>query len=162
MTDINKLPLELYKANLKLQLKLSELLQNSGTQWIESGQRLAQEGSEGFRAELQQLLEAENWQALASQSASSFWRQMQSRFGGNQALAQVAVEAQTSFANELLTAVRAWQQQTAELVGGLMPMMAPLDSSAWNQLLRPWEQMMQAASQMATPAGKAPTRKEGR
>lgn len=159
MTDIGKHPLTLYKANLQLQIELGKLLQESGAQWLQSGQQLAHEGAEDLQAELQALLDAEDWQTLATQSASSFWRHAQRRFGDNQALAQDAVEAQARFANHVLAAVRTWQQQTAELVAELAPTTQP-DSSAWSQLFKPWEEMLQAASQATAAAAKEATKKE--
>ena len=42
MSDISKLPLNLYKANLGLQVKLGRLFQESGRQWIDYGYPLFQ------------------------------------------------------------------------------------------------------------------------
>lgn len=161
MTDISKLPLALYKANLELQITLGKLFQDRGTQWLQSGQQLTHEGAQDLHAELQALLGAEDWQELATRSTSSFQNHLQRRFSDNQALAQVAIEAQARFVQGIQDAVRTWQQQTAEVVAELAPTARP-DNSAWSQLLKPWEQMLQAASQGATTAGKTASKKEGK
>ncbi|MFA5521948.1 MAG: hypothetical protein WCY98_07875 [Castellaniella sp.] len=137
MTDISKLPLDLYKANLELQLSLGKLLQEHGAQWLQRGQQLADESAAGMHAELGELLAAEDWQALATESASSFWRHMQRHIGDNQVLAQMLVEAQTQLAQGLQDAMRAWQQQTAQALAGLAPASAQ-DIAAWGNVFKPW------------------------
>ena len=102
MSDISKLPLNLYKANLGLQVKLGRLFQESGRQWIDYGYRLVNDGIVESNAEAEALLTAEDWQKLATLPAESFWRQLQQRFGDSQAVAQIAVTAQTDFARGLL------------------------------------------------------------
>ena len=109
MSDISKLPLNLYKANLGLQVKLGRLFQESGRQWIDYGYRLVNDGIVESNAEAEALLTAEDWQKLATLPAESFWRQLQQRFGDSQAVAQIAVTAQTGFAHGLQEAVQAWQ-----------------------------------------------------
>ena len=94
MSDISKLPLNLYKANLGLQVKLGRLFQESGRQWIDYGYRLVNDGIVESNAEAEALLTAEDWQKLATLPAESFWRQLQQRFGDSQAAAQIAITAQ--------------------------------------------------------------------
>lgn len=112
MTDHTDLPLALYQANFDLQVRISELLQDSGRHWLEFGQRLVNDGLVENGAELQQLMAAGDWQKLAALPADAFWRQLQQRFGDQQAAAQIAVAAQSSFARDLQDALSRWRQDT--------------------------------------------------
>lgn len=112
MTDPTDLPLALYQANFDLQVRIGELLQDSGRHWLEFGQRLVNDGLVENGAELQQLMAAGDWQKLAALPADAFWRQLQQRFGDQQAAAQIAVAAQSSFARDLQEALARWQQET--------------------------------------------------
>lgn len=112
MTDPTDLPLALYQANFDLQVRIGELLQDSGRHWLEFGQRLVNDGLVENGAELQQLMAAGDWQKLAALPADAFWRQLQQRFGDQQAAAQIAVAAQSSFARDLQDALSRWQQDT--------------------------------------------------
>lgn len=157
MTDISKLPLALYKANLELQIRLGKLLQESGAQWLQRGQQLNNEGPQDFHAELQNLLSTGDWQKLATLSTTSFWHHMQRYFNNSQA--QSAVEAQMGLARDLQDAVRIWQQQTAEALAELAPSASP-GTAAWSSLLKPWEEMLQAGGQWAAMAEKSSAKKK--
>ena len=158
MSDISKLPLNLYKANLGLQVKLGRLFQESGRQWIDYGYRLVNDGIVESNAEAEALLTAEDWQKLATLPAESFWRQLQQRFGDSQAVAQIAVTAQTDFARGLQEAVQAWQQQTAGVLGEAAPPALSGGDSPWANLFKPWQQLLQAAA-TDTPAAVGPAAK---
>ena len=157
-SDISKLPLNLYKANLGLQVKLGRLFQESGRQWIDYGYRLVNDGIVESNAEAEALLTAEDWQKLATLPAESFWRQLQQRFGDSQAVAQIAVTAQTDFARGLQEAVQAWQQQTAGVLGEVAPAALSGGDSPWANLFKPWQQLLQAAA-TDTPAAVGPAAK---
>ena len=157
MSDISKLPLNLYKANLGLQVKLGRLFQESGRQWIDYGYRLVNDGIVESNAEAEALLTAEDWQKLATLPAESFWRQLQQRFGDSQAVAQIAVTAQTDFANGLQEAVKAWQKETVEALGHT-PFALPQGGAPWTELFKPWEPFLPKLETGATaPAEKAAT-----
>ena len=158
MSDISKLPLNLYKANLGLQVKLGRLFQESGRQWIDYGYRLVNDGIVESNAEAEALLTAEDWQKLATLPAESFWRQLQQRFGDSQAVVQIAVTAQTGFARGLQEAVQAWQQQTAGVLGEVAPAALSGGDSPWANLFKPWQQLLQAAA-TDTPAAVGPAAK---
>lgn len=158
MSDISKLPLNLYKANLGLQVKLGRLFQESGRQWIDYGYRLVNDGIVESNAEAEALLTAEDWQKLATLPAESFWRQLQQRFGDSQAAAQIAITAQTGFAHGLQEAVQAWQQQTAGVLGEVAPAALSGGDSPWANLFKPWQQLLQAAA-TDTPAAVGPAAK---
>ena len=106
MSNANTLPLDLYKANLELQVRIGKLFQEGGKQWLDYGYRLASDGIAESDAEIAQLLQSEDWQKLATLPAEAFWRQLQQRFGDSQAAAQIAITAQTGFAHGLQEAVQ--------------------------------------------------------
>lgn len=159
MTDISKLPLELYEANLELQTRLGRLLQESSAQWIQYGQELAHEASDSFQAEFQELLNTKDPLQLATLSTASFWRHLERHFGNNQTLVQTALERQAHLAHEVQDAVSAWQERTsAVLTAGWTPNVL-IDATAWGSLFRPWEQLLKASAQQATTKGKRSARK---
>lgn len=161
MGNTNELPLNLYKANLELQIRIGKLLQESGKQWIDLAYRLSNDGISESNAEVDELLQAEDWQKLAALPAESFWRQLQQRFGDSQAMAQIAVTAQTGFVRGLQEAVQTWQKETAGVLGSF-PTTAPLNAPAWADLFKPWEQFMPAAFTGVGAAPKKTAPKEGK
>jgi len=162
MNDPTALPLALYQANAALQARLGQLLQASGQHWLELGQRLFQDGLADARAGQDQLSRASgDWQALAALPAEAFWRQLQQRFGDQQAATQVAVAAQTAFARGLQEALQAWQEDTVqalEAAGLALPL-----SGDWAALFAHWPPPPGRASQAAASAspatGPAPRRR---
>lgn len=135
MNDPTALPLALYQANLALQTRLGELVQAGGRHWLEFGQRLVNDGLVENNIELQEILRTLDWQKLAALPADAFWRQMQQRFGDQQAAAQLTVAAQSAFAHELQDALGAWQRDTiAALDDAGFGLAAPVVSSDWTVL----------------------------
>ncbi len=112
MNDVTAVPLQLHRANLELQARIGRLLQDSGSQWLDFAQRLAGDGIAEHNAELAGLLQAGDWQKLATLPVDLFWRQLQQRVGDSQEAAQIAVNAQAAFASGLQAAVQAWLQDT--------------------------------------------------
>lgn len=145
MSNKTELPLSLHKANLELQVKIGRLIQESGRQWLDFGNRLINDGIAESNAEVEELLRTQDWEKLATLPAESFWRQMQQRFGDSQAVAQLAVGAQTAFATGLQEAVRTWQKETAQALGD-NPLAAPLGDPAWADPFKPWEQLLSAST----------------
>ncbi len=95
------LSLDLYKANVELQLRITRLLQESGHQWLEAVQRASAENIAETTAEIEGLMRAGNWQALVTLPSESFWRLFQKRTGDMQLVNQIALKNQTSFASGL-------------------------------------------------------------
>lgn len=112
------LPLDLFKAQLELQLQLNRLLQESGQQWLEHAARTAPEDVAGTGAEIESLHQSDSWQELATLPAQAFWRQAHLHMGHTQALAQSTVATQMAFAQGLQQALQSWQSRVAETVGG--------------------------------------------
>jgi len=164
MNDPTALPLALYQANLALQTRLGELVQAGGRHWLEFGQRLVNDGLVENNIELQEILRTLDWQKLAALPADAFWRQMQQRFGDQQAAAQLTVAAQSAFAHELQDALGAWQRDTiAALDDAGFGLAAPVVSSDWTVLFG-GPSAAQAATATPSPpraaaAKKAPAKK---
>ena len=159
MNDPTDLPLALYQANFDLQVRIGELLQDSGRHWLEFGQRLVNDGLVENGAELQQLMAAGDWQKLAALPADAFWRQLQQRFGDQQATTQIVVAAQASFARGLQDALAAWQRDTIaalDQAGLATPALGP----EWSHLFAGWEAVLPDLEVVVTPwqafAPKAP------
>jgi hypothetical protein len=111
------IPLNLFKANLELQLRLQRLMQENGQQWLENATRAGSENIAESGTEIESLLKAQNWQELATLPAQAFWRQFQHQMGGAQALTQVAIKNQTTFTQGLQQAIQDWQKSVTQAVG---------------------------------------------
>lgn len=131
------LPQALYRTNLQLQARLAALLQDTARQWLDFWQRLVEEGVLESDAGLQ-ALGRHDWQALAALPADAFWRQVQQRFGDQQAAAQVAVAVQAAFARGLQDAMRDWRRDTAAALdeAGLG---FPANNPMWGALFQSWD-----------------------
>src|SRR5690606_29399240 len=90
MDKTSNLPLALWQANLDLQMRLGQLLQDGGRQWLEQGTRTAGEGAAEFDAQARKLLQAGDWPALAALPMETFWRQA-GQAGDGKAAAQTAL-----------------------------------------------------------------------
>lgn len=152
MKDPTGLPLALYHANTGLQARIGALIQDGSRYWLEFGQRLLNDGIVESGAELQELLRTQDWQKLATLPAEAFWRQLQQRFGDQQAAAQIAVAAQTAFARGLQDAVQDWQRETAEALDGA-GLAFPVGDPDWSRLFSAWEPLLAGAA----PTAKKPT-----
>lgn len=137
MKGPNGLPQALYRANLQLQARIAELLQDGSRQWLDFGQRLVEEGLLERDAELRSL-GRHDWQALAALPADAFWRQVQQRFGDQQAAAQVSVAVQAAFARGLQEAMREWRRDTAAALDGA-GLGFPVDNPMWSALFQGWD-----------------------
>ena len=111
------IPLNLFKANLKLQLGLQRLMQENGQQGLANATRAGCENIAESGAEIESLLKAQDWQELATLPAQVFWRQFQHQMGGAQALTQVAIKNQTTFTQGLQQAIQDWQKSVTQAVG---------------------------------------------
>ena len=113
MDKASNLPMALWKANLDLQARLGRLMQEGGQQWLELGTRAVGDSAAQFQADARKLLQAGDWQALASLPFETFWRQAETGLGEGKAAAEAAVQAQERFVAGLGEALREWQRQLA-------------------------------------------------
>lgn len=111
------LPLNLYKANIELQLRISRLLQESGHQWLETVQSSSKENIAETTAEIEGLLRSSDWQSLATLPSESFWRLFQQRTGDVQLFNQIAIKNQAAFTSGLQQALENWQKAVVSTVG---------------------------------------------
>lgn len=148
MSIDSNLPLALHKANIEFYLRIGKLLQEGGQQWLELGNRAFGDGIAESGAEVQQLLQTQDWQALATLPAEAFWRQLQQRFGDAQAVAQIAISGQTRFASGLHEAIQAWQQESAQALSGLGN--ATVSNTAFGDFLRQLGALQTAGFQATT------------
>ncbi|WP_158636513.1 phasin family protein [Luteimonas marina] len=156
MGNASDLALALWKANLDLQLRIGQLVQDSGRDWLELGTRAAGGGAAELDAGLRKLMRGGDWQALAALPVEAFWRQAEQRVGDGQALNQIALQAQDSFASGVLEALQDWQQALAEAWNGVDLDLgldaAPGLAEAWRSLLSNWDAGIAALAPVAPAA----------
>ena len=150
MKDPTAFPMALAQANCALQARIAELAQSGGQYWYEFVQRLVNDGIAEGSAELQEILHTQDWQRLLATPADAYWRQLQQRFGDQQAAAQIAVAAQASFARGVQDALAAWQRDTIaalDQAGLASPALGP----EWSQLFAGWEAVLPNLEVVVTP-----------
>lgn len=144
MNDPSRLPMALSKANLDLQLGIANLVRNSGEHWLQFARHLVDEGIAESNTEVARLVQAGDWQKLATLPAETFWRLLQQHSGDSQEAARVAQSAQLEFARGLHEMLVAWQRATAEaFAGGQTSAQAP--GNPWAPWLEAWQQALPAA-----------------
>lgn len=161
MNSTTAVPLALYQANVELQSRLGELVQAGGQHWLEFGQRLVSDGIVESAAEFQDIIRTQDWQRLAALPADAFWRQLQQRFGDQQAATQLAVAAQASFVHGLQEALQDWQHQTVAALDQAGLALPALDRS-WQELFSGWPPVLPAAPFAAPTSAPAPPPAPGR
>jgi len=132
------LPLDLYKANVELQLRITRLLQEGAHRWLESIQKSSAEGVAETTAEIDGLLGSANWQSIATLPAETFWRAFQHRVNDGQAINQLAIKNQAAFTAGLQQALESWQKAMIGVLGGSQSTQPLLQAfgqwgSAWAQ-----------------------------
>ena len=138
MKDPTTFPLALSQANAQLLARIAELARTGGQQWYELVQRLVNDGLVEGGTEVQEILRAQDWQRLLSLPADACLRQLQQRFGDQQATTQIVVAAQASFARGLQDALAAWQRDTIaalDQAGLATPALGP----EWSHLFAGWK-----------------------
>ena len=150
MKDPTTFPLALSQANAQLLARIAELARTGGQQWYELVQRLVNDGLVEGGTEVQEILRAQDWQRLLSRPADACLRQLQQRFGDQQATTQIVVAAQASFARGLQDALAAWQRDTIaalDQAGLASPALGP----EWSQLFAGWEAVLPNLEVVVTP-----------
>ncbi|THF61704.1 hypothetical protein [Pseudothauera rhizosphaerae] len=135
----NTLPLDLFKANLELQLRVSRLLLENGQRWLEAASRSGADSLAESGEEIENLLKTEDWQALATLTPQAFWTQIQQRIEGTQAafqqrientraVSEVAAGNQAAFTEGLQQAAQDWQKTVTEAFEGVGPVPQPFQN----------------------------------
>lgn len=160
------LPLALYKANLDLWLRISELLEENRSQWVALLAREIDDGAAQTGAEAA-ALRSGDWQALALLPGQALQRLVEHGVGDLQAAAQTALGNQMTFATGFQQALADWQQATASALGELGRVDLPVGlQEVFEQALQGWTALPDAlaafagrgASGDARPSRPAPAR----
>lgn len=138
------LPLDLYKANVELQLRISRLLQESGHGWLEAARQFSADGVAETGEQIDKLLRAADWQALATLPSEAFSRLLQGQLSESQTLTKLAVQSQIGFINGLQQALLSWRQGVSDALGGSAEAASFVD--VFKQWAQPW-----VAATTATP-----------
>lgn len=136
MTTQSDLPLNLYKANAELQLRISKLVMENWKKWLELSSRAVDDGIAESQSKVEQLLKAQDWQALATMPAETFRRLLQQRMGDSTVNNQIAANVQAHFAQGLQEAIQTWQQDTARALGSVGDV--GLANTPWNDVVAQW------------------------
>jgi Phasin protein len=150
MTTQSDLPLNLYKANTELQLRVSKLVMESWKKWLELSSRAVDDGIAESQARVEQLLKAQDWVALASMPGETFAHLLQQRMGDGDITNQIAANVQVRFAQGLQEAIQTWQQDTARAFGGIGDIGAA--NMPWSDMMAQWGRLWPMAE------GKGPVR----
>lgn len=134
--SMETLPLDLYKANVELQLRITRLLQAGGHRWLESVQKSSMRSMEQTTAEIEGLLQTGNWQSLATLPADTFWRLFQHGVNDSQTINELAIQNQTEFTNGLQEALEAWQKSVMGVVSNTSAAVPVMD--IFKQWGAPW------------------------
>ena len=148
MNDPSRLPMALSKANLDLQLGIANLVRNSGEHWLQFARHLVDEGIAEGNTEVARLVQAGDWQKLATLPAETFWRLLQQQSGDSQEAARIAQSVQLEFARGLHEVLVAWQRATAEAFAGAFADAQPpaqAGGNPWAAWLEAWQQALPAA-----------------
>mgnify|MGYP001637221164 CR=1 FL=1 len=134
--SMETLPLDLYKANVELQLRITRLLQQGGHRWLESVQQSSMRSVEQTTAEIEGLLQTGNWQSLATLPADTFWRLFQHGVNDSQTINELAIQNQTEFTNGLQEALEAWQKSVMAVASNTSAALPVMD--IFKQWGAPW------------------------
>jgi len=132
------LPVDLYKANVELQLRITRLLQEGALRWLESVQKSSAEGVAEITAGIEGLQGSANWQSMAMLPAETFWRAFQHRVNDGQAINQLAIKNQAAFTTGMQQALESWQKAVIGVLGGSQSTQPLLQ--AFGQLGAAWAQ----------------------
>jgi len=150
MKDPTAFPMALAQANCALQARIAELAQSGGQYWYEFVQRLVNDGIAARRGIAWKTGTSQDWERLLATPADAYWRQLQQRFGDQQATTQIVVAAQASFARGLQDALAAWQRDTIaalDQAGLATPALGP----EWSHLFAGWEAVLPDLEVVVTP-----------
>lgn len=111
------LPLNLYKANIELQLRMTRLLQEIAHHWLQFSQRNSTESIAETNAQIEGLMRSSHWQALATLPSESFLRVFELRARDLPFTQQVALRNQAIFTSGLQQALEGWQKSVAAAIG---------------------------------------------
>lgn len=118
MSTNTDMPLELYKANLKLALRTNKLLKETSQRWLDTFEHVVDESISNSQEQIDKLSLDGDWQSLASLPSENLVHALQQGAGDAQAASQVAIANQTKFITGIQDALRLWQHDTTQALGG--------------------------------------------
>ena len=113
------IPLNLFKANLELQLRLNAWMQENGQQWLENATRAAAKTLPSPAPKSKACSRPRNWQELATLPANLLASVPAPR-GRRAGAGQVTDQNQTTFTQGLQIAIQDWQKSVTQAVGQTM------------------------------------------
>ena len=117
--SIETFPFNLYKANVELQLRITQMLQQGRRSCLESTQQCNAGAIAETENEIEDLLQSASWQSLATLSPETFGRLLEVGMGGAQSMNQTLIKNQTVFAAGLQQALQDWQKTVTELLNSV-------------------------------------------
>lgn len=111
------LPLELYKNNTELQLRITRMLQEDAHRWLESTQASNTERMKAFNAELEKLSGSDNTHLFTTMPIGLFWAMCQCNINDSHAIHQLLINNQAVFTAEMQKAVENWQNAVNNSIG---------------------------------------------
>lgn len=116
--SIDALPFNVYKANIALQLRITQLLQECRQRWLEAAQQRNADATAQTAIELEDVSQSSGWQSLASLSPETYGRLFQVGTSGSHAISETVIRNQAEFAAGLQQALQEWQKTVSVLFGG--------------------------------------------
>lgn len=108
--NIESFPFNLYKANVELQLRIAQFLQEGRRNWIESTRQCHAGAGAATEQEMENLAQSANWQALVSLSPKTFGRLLEAAMSGTQTMHQTMLKNQTASAAGFQQALEDWRK----------------------------------------------------
>lgn len=118
MSTQPQIPLELYKANLLLALRIAKLQKERGRRWLDSFEQAVGESVFESQQEIDKVAAGHDWSSLMPLPGETFLRLMQQGVGVARTVAEVAVTNQTRFLAGLQDGFLLWQREAGKALGG--------------------------------------------
>ena len=141
-------PLQIYKANAALQLKIAELLQENSQEWLLESARICYGNrTSESQASMKKLLDSKDWQSLSSVPGESLGQFVHQQLGSLQAIHELTLRQQTELMGSIGKAFEAWQKALGEFhERPSQPEWVSQWQSLWASWHRPLEEQAQKAS----------------
>lgn len=110
-------PVNLYKTNLELQLRIMQLLQDNRQHWLEAAQQQNTAAIAKTQAEIEDLSQASDLQSLVTMPTDTAGHLFQSYLSSIQTMNEIAIKSQTDFSAGLQQALQDWQKSVNLTLG---------------------------------------------
>lgn len=116
--NIESVPFNLYKTNIALQLRITQLMQECRQRWLESAQQRNADAIAQTETEMKDLLQSARWQSLGILRPETFGLLFQATMSGTRTISQTVIENQVELAAGVQQALQDWQKAMAAIFGG--------------------------------------------